>query len=99
MTEAKGGRSREKAPSYHAWDDRSCGGGGPEIPEEKREEGGRARFREKSPQAHMVGLKHPYAVLKEKILSVSTLSVTCSFRFGDAMYCLVPFILHANQNP
>lgn len=59
----------------------------------------RASFREKSPQAHMVELKHPYAVLKEKILSVSTLSVTCSFRFGDAMYCLVPFILHTNQNP
>lgn len=42
------------------------------------EERGRASSRENSPQAHMAELKHPYAGVKQKIFSVSMLSVSCS---------------------
>lgn len=42
------------------------------------EERGRASSRENSPQAHIAELKHPYVGVKQKIFSVSMLSVSRS---------------------
>lgn len=61
------------------------------------EERGRASSRENSPQAHMAELKHPYVGVKQKIFSVSMLSVSRSLLLWR--YCVLAGLFYFAHNP
>lgn len=74
-------------------------GGGRQNPQRGAEERERASFRENSPQAHMVGLKHPNPCLKQKIFSMLSLLLSCSCALETLFTGRFIFIFHCAWQP